>query len=81
MDRSEGPDNTLKLAKVTRMASPDDYFAISSAGAHVRIPKELFDALQEFLETKRAAGSITLQFKNGEITCVEALAKKTYRYP
>lgn len=77
-EQNDGPDAN-RATKIAQMVSPDDFFAISASGVRVRIPRELFDALQEFLVTKKNAGSITLQFRAGEITCVEALAKKTYR--
>lgn len=82
MSLTNGPQNTtdsIRLTKVSEDELSDAYFAVSSSGARVRIPKELFEALQEFLETRKHAGSITLQFRSGDIICVEALAKKTYR--
>jgi hypothetical protein len=46
---------------------------------HIAIPKELFIALSDFIKTRKCPGSITIQFRSGEILCVESVAKKTYR--
>ena len=55
------------------------YLAVSPKGTCVEIPKELFIALSDFLETRKYPGSISIQFRCGEIICVEAAAKKRYR--
>jgi hypothetical protein len=55
------------------------YFAASPNGMQVPIPKELFVAFSDFIKTRKCPGSINIQFRSGEITCVEALARKTYR--
>ena len=63
-------------------AKPDaepQYVATSPSGAKVNIPKELFVALSDFIKTRKSPGSIVIQFRGGEIICVEAVAKKTYR--
>lgn len=61
-------------------AAPEGpYIATSPNGAQLHIPKELFVALTDFMKTRRCPGSITIQFRQGEIICVEAVAKKTYR--
>jgi hypothetical protein len=57
------------------------YVATSPAGTTLHIPKELFVALSDFMQTRKCPGSITIQFRKGEIVCVEAVAKKTYRHP
>ena len=53
--------------------------AVSPDGSHIPLPKELFVALSDFMQSRKCPGSITIQFRNGEITCVEAVAKKTFR--
>jgi hypothetical protein len=53
--------------------------AISPDGRQIEIPKELFLALWDFLEGGKAAGSITLQFQDGALSCLEAVAKKKFR--
>ena len=55
------------------------YVALSPHGAQVQIPKELFVTLLDFINTRKYPGSINIQFRSGEIICVEAVAKKTYR--
>lgn len=57
------------------------YVATSPSGKQLPIPKELFVALADFMKTRKCPGSITIQFRAGEIICVEAVAKKTYRGP
>ena len=60
-------------------AARDSCIAISPDGRQVEIPKELFVALWDFLEGRKAAGSITLQFRDGSLSCLEAVAKKNFR--
>lgn len=59
--------------------SKSGYFAASPNGTQVSIPKELFVAFSDFIKTRKCPGSIAIQFRGGEITCVEALSRKTYR--
>jgi len=63
----------------TRPESEPQYIAMSPTGTKLNIPKELFVALADFMKTRKCPGSITIQFRRGEIICVEAVAKKTYR--
>jgi len=53
--------------------------AISPDGRQIQIPEELFLALRDFLEGRKVAGSITLQFRDGTLSCLEAIAKKSFR--
>lgn len=83
---TQGEDSggcTLEVAKTVAKpgaaASENKYFALSPKGTHVEIPKELFVALSDFLATRKCAGAINIQFRSGEIVCVEAVAKKRYR--
>lgn len=55
------------------------YFMLGPDGTNLTIPKELFVALSDFLKTRRCPGSITIEFRSGDILCVEAVAKKTFR--
>jgi len=66
-------------AKLKAVDTGAEYHAVSPSGTHVSIPKELFIALSDFIKTRKCPGSISIQFRAGEITCVEAIAKKTYR--
>jgi hypothetical protein len=69
-------DNISKTAEPTEESQ---HFASSPSGTRLNIPKELFVALSDFIKTRKCPGSITIQFRRGEIICVEAVAKKTYR--
>jgi hypothetical protein len=60
-------------------AEQEHYLAVSASGTTLEIPKELFVALSDFMKTRKCPGSITIHFRKGEIICVEAVAKKTYR--
>ena len=55
------------------------YLVKSPEGAHIEIPKELYDALREFVLETKAMGSVVIQFRNGGIAGLEALVKKTYK--
>lgn len=55
------------------------YFATSSEGTQLEIPKELFRVLWDFLNGEKQAGSATIHFRNGGIAGLEALIKKSYK--
>lgn len=78
-----GRDHTvLRDDKTSKTPEPTEelqYHATSPSGTKLNIPKELFVALSDFIKTRKCPGSITIQFRQGEIVCVEAVAKKTYR--
>jgi hypothetical protein len=71
----------LEIARLQGSARPETekYMAVSPKGVHISIPKELFVALSDFIKTRKCPGSITLQFRAGEILGMESVAKKTYR--
>ena len=72
----------FEAGKLSQTADPErepKYVATSPNGTRLSIPKELFVALSDFMKTRKCPGSITIQFRRGEIICVEAVAKKTYR--
>ncbi len=72
----------LGASKLSKSPEADDegkYAATAPGGTQLEIPKELFVALSDFIKTRKCPGSITIQFRRGEIICVEAVAKKTYR--
>jgi hypothetical protein len=56
-----------------------EYVVVAPDGEHIRIPGELFGALQDFLQKNASAGSLTIHFRNGGIAGVEALFKKIYK--
>jgi len=69
----------LSASVPTAMDLQGKCMAVSPDGSHIPLPKELFVALSDFMQSRKCPGSITIQFRNGEITCVEAVAKKTFR--
>ncbi len=56
--------------EIYRLLGPD--------GKSLLIPKELYIAFSDFIRTRKYPGSITVQFREGAITCVEAMSRKTY---
>ena len=54
------------------------YGVVAPNGNEVTIPKELYIAFSDFIRTRKYPGSITVQFREGAITCVEAMSRKTY---
>jgi len=70
---------TNRFPSAIARESTAKYLAVSPKGIHIPIPKELFVALSDFIATRKYPGSITIQFRAGEIICVESMAKKTYR--
>lgn len=55
------------------------YLVKSPEGMQIEIPKELYEALREFVQETKAMGSVVIQFRNGGIAGLEALVKKTYK--
>ena len=77
-DNPQPPPSGIR--QVARELEPEGkYVAVSPHGTQVEIPKELFIALSDFIKTRKCPGAITIQFRGGEIVCVEAAAKKRYR--
>jgi hypothetical protein len=77
--RDHGTLGVNKLSKPPEVDDEGKYAATAPGGTQLEIPKELFIALSDFIKTRKCPGSITIQFRRGEIVCVEAVAKKTYR--
>jgi hypothetical protein len=80
VEHAATPDKP-KASFPTMMDLQGKCMAVSPDGSHIPLPKELFVALTDFMQSRKCPGSITIQFRNGEITCVEAVAKKTFRNP
>jgi hypothetical protein len=78
-DQHAGPVDISRGSVAAGTAQEAKYFAVSPKGTHLEIPKELFIALSDFLETRKYPGAISIQFRSGEIICIEAAAKKRYR--
>jgi hypothetical protein len=76
---SEEKPTVQRNGGTAEIEAKNGYFAASPNGTQVPIPKELYVAFSDFIKTRKCPGSIAIQFRSGEITCVEALARKTYR--
>jgi hypothetical protein len=73
---------SAQVGPIAQSAQPSvvqQYVAVSPNGTSVSIPKELYVALVDFMMTRKYPGSITIQFRAGEILGMESVAKKTYR--
>lgn len=79
--RPQGQNNSTNNGNggMTESDSKNKYLVVAPNGMQVPIPKELYVAFSDFIKTRKCPGSIAIQFRSGEITCVEALARKTYR--
>ena len=55
------------------------YLLVSPEGEEIEIPRELYGALQDFLQKNRQTGSILIQFRNGGVAGLEAVVKRTYK--
>lgn len=72
-------NDSAELKSASERHATGRYFMLAPDGTNLTIPKELFVALSDFLKTRRCPGSITIEFRSGDILCVEAVAKKTFR--
>src|SRR5258708_21560578 len=73
-----------KDGALTKNESRDDegqYAAVSPCGNRLPVPRGLFVALTDFMQTRKCAGSILIQFRTAEIHCMQPHAKNTYRNP
>lgn len=50
---------------------------LSPQGAYIQIPVDLFDAVKDFIASKRT-GSVRIDFRDGGFAGVEGNYKKTY---
>ena len=55
------------------------YAVVSPDGNRIEIPKELFQALWDFIKGSKHSGTVTIQFRNGGVAGLEALIKRTYK--
>jgi hypothetical protein len=81
-DHSRTESTGQELSRPSAASGPHSarkYEAVSPKGVHLAIPEELFIALSDFIKTRKCPGSITIQFRSGEILGMESVAKKTYR--
>jgi len=59
--------------------SSQQYLVMGPDGDRIKIPKELFVVLWDFLKANKANGSVVIQFRNGGVAGLEAIFKKTYK--
>ena len=45
----------------------------------IQIPRELLVLLSDFMETRKMAGHLAIEFRNGCVASVEAVTKKSYK--
>lgn len=55
------------------------YLVVAPDGNQIEIPRELFDALSDFLQGNKPTGSVVIQFRNGGVAGLEAVVKKIYK--
>ena len=79
MSKEEDQWNDAVSSASRGAAARNSCMAISPDGRQIQIPEELFLALRDFLEGRKVAGSITLHFRDGTLSCLEAVAKKSFR--
>jgi hypothetical protein len=58
--------------------SKDIYFIMAPNGKRVLLPKELFEAISDFLVTRKHCGSITIEYQGGEIRNLESRTTKSF---
>jgi hypothetical protein len=51
----------------------------SPDGKEIEVPRELFAILSDFMVTRKDAGSMVVQFRNGGVAGLETLIKKKYK--
>ncbi len=55
------------------------YLVISPDGRQIEVPRELFVVLNDFMATRKEAGSMIVHFRNGGVAGLETLVKKKYK--
>lgn len=67
------------MASIVSLGSKESYLVISPEGNQVESPKELYMALWDFLQGSKCSDSITIQFRSGGVTGLEASVKGTHK--
>jgi len=52
---------------------------VSPDGSQISIPREMFEALADFLQGSKPTGALVIQFRNGGVAGLEALIKRIYK--
>jgi hypothetical protein len=55
------------------------YIILSPDGLEIEVPRELYFVLNDFLVTRKEAGSMVVHFRNGGVAGLETLIKKKYK--
>ena len=55
------------------------YRITSPEGSEIKIPKELFALLWDFLRVHRSSGTVIIQFRNGGVAGLESLLKRRHK--
>lgn len=61
----------------TEAAKLEKHVVMSPDGKHVAVPKQLFDALREFLENQWS-GTLVVDLRSGRVMSVRGETKKVY---
>ncbi len=64
---------------VSFQPSAPQHVVVSPDGSQISIPRELFDALADFLQGSKPTGALVIQFRNGGVAGLEALIKRIYK--
>ena len=56
-----------------------DYRITSPQGIEIKIPKELFALLWDFLRVDRASGTVIIQFRNGGVAGLESVLTRRHK--
>jgi hypothetical protein len=64
---------------VVRAVESDTFCAVAPDGRRLRITRELFAALENFLGPEKPCGSLTVTFRNAGIAGVETLTRTVYK--
>ena len=68
------------MSQVTTVQQDNVGYRITSPeGTEVKIPKELFALLWDFLRVHRGSGTIIIQFRNGGVAGLESVLKRRHK--
>jgi hypothetical protein len=61
-----------------QQANPN-YRITSPEGTEIKIPKELFEVLCDFLSGHSNSGTVIIQFRNGGVAGLESMVKRRHK--
>lgn len=59
--------------------SNEIYFVDGPKGRRVTVPKQVFEALSDFMKIRKNPGSMTIHYEAGEVTQVETWTRKNVK--